>query len=278
MSTGSDPLGSDGVLTEPVIDQALELLEGEARAERAKAIVWTFVDEGAAAIRETARLRGYLEGSANSEAVIDVEWSAPEEYIASRSKNVQRTLRNELAWVHDQGIRVSWESDLRPHAESFDTLYRASYAKRSGRAPNLAPDFFSELAGHRSKGVRAQCAWKGPKLLEMAIALDGGGALDLCLSAQSDETGNGLLHQHCLCYDPIRVAIEDSLTRIHLGPGGLYAKLVRGARLSSRVTLVQGLSAAASAALRVLAPITSARHRAKHRRLIERINVGSAAP
>ena len=268
MSTGSDPLGSDAVLTDTLIEHALTLLEAEARDERLKAVVWPFVGEDAGTIREVARRLGYLESFANSEAVVDVEWSSPEEYLASRSKNVRRTLRNELAWIHDQGIRVSWETDLRAHADTFDALYRASYVARNRRVAELAPNFFSELAAQRSNGVRVQCAWKGATLLEMAVALDGGGALDLCLSAQSGETRNGLLYQHCLCYDPIRVAIADKLNRIHLGPSALYPKILRGARLEARYTLVRGLTSAARAALAVLSPATNARNRAKQRKLV----------
>ena len=278
MSTGSDPLGSDGVLTESVLDEALELLETEARSDRVRAIVWPFVDADATAVREAALQRGYRESFANAEAIIDVDWSSPEEYISSRSKNVRRTLRNELAWVHDQGIRVTWETDLRQHAETFDAFYRASYVARNGRVANLAPNFFLELAKHRSKGVRVQCAWRGQTLLEMAVALDAGGALDLCLSAQSDETRNGLLYQHCLCYDPVRVSIADGISRIHLGPSALYPKVLRGARLSTRMTLVRGLTPAARAAVRVLAPLTSSRNRAKHKRLVGRINSEGVAP
>jgi predicted N-acyltransferase len=271
MSTGSDPLGSDAVLTDSVLDHALTLLDEEARDERLKAIVWPFVDEGAQTIREVAQRLGFRESFANSEAVVDVEWSSPEEYIASRSKNVRRTLRNELAWVHDQGIRVSWETDLSALASTFDVLYRASYVMRNGRVAKLAPQFFSELAAQHSPGVRVQCAWKGTTLLEMAVALDGGGALDLCLSAQSEETRNGLLYQHCLCYDPIRAAIASGLTRIHLGPSALYPKLLRGARLQSRLTLVRGLTPVARAALSVLAPVTNVRNRAKQRRLVGKL-------
>jgi predicted N-acyltransferase len=275
MSTSSDPLGSDEVLTESVINEALELLETEGRAEQAKAIVWPFVDASASVIRQAARLRGYRESFATSEAVMDVAWSSPQEYVSSRSKNVQRTLRNELAWVHDQGVRISWEADLRPHAGALDALYRGSHLTRTGRVANLPPDFFTELAKQRSAGVRVQCAWKGQTLLGMAVALDGGNALDLCLNSESDETHRGLLFQYCLCYDPVRVAIDDGLTRIHLGPGALYAKLLRGARLSTRMTLVRGLTPIARAAVRVLAPLTNARNAAKHRRLLSRIDVAS---
>ena len=271
MSTGSDSMGSDAILTDTIIEHALTLLEEEARDEHLKAIVWPFVDESAVSIREVARRMGFRESFANSEAVIDVDWGSPEEYIASRSKNVRRTLRNELAWVHDQGIRVSWETDLRAHAATFDALYRASYVARNGRVAALAPQFFAELAEQRSPGVRVQCAWKGATLLEMAVALDGGGALDLCLSAQSEETRNGLLYQHCLCYDPIRVAIASGLTRIHLGPSALYPKLLRGARLQTRLTLVRGLTPLARGALAVLSPATNARNRAKHRRLVGKL-------
>jgi predicted N-acyltransferase len=277
MSTGSDPLGSDAVLTDQVLDEALEMLEEVGRTERVKAIVWPFLDESAVGIRAAARRRGYHESFANSEAVVDVDWSAPEEYIASRSKNVRRTLRNELAWVHDQGIRVSWETDLRPHVATFDALYRASYVARNGRVATLAADFFQELAEARSPGVRVQCAWRGTTLLEMAVALDGGAAMDLCLSAQSEENRNGLLYQHLLCYDPIRAAIAGNLTRIHLGPSALYPKILRGARLMTHVSLVRGMTPVARAALRVLSPATNFRNRAKQRRLIGKLVAPSAS-
>jgi predicted N-acyltransferase len=278
MSTSSDPLGTENVLTETVLDEALDVLETEARSVGAKTIVWPLVDASATTIREVARARGYRESFARAEAVIGIEWKSAEQYLASRSRNVQRTLRNELAWVHDQGIRISWETDLRPHAEQFDALYRASYLARTGHAADLASDFFSELAKQRSPDIRVQCAWKGATLLQMAVALEGGGALDLCMSAQSDETSRGLLHQHCLCYDPVRTAIEGGLTLIHLGPGELYEKSLRGARLNTKVSLVRGLTPVASAAVRVLAPITNARNRARHRRLVGRITAENAAP
>lgn len=268
MSSGSDPLGADSVLTEDVIDDAMQLLEDEARAEHLKTIVWPYIGEEMIAVRAAARRRGYQESITSPEAVIDVTWSSPEEYLDSRSKHVRRTLLNELAWVHDQGIRVTWESDLASHAATLDALYRASYAARKGGVASLDPQFISELASQRSPGVRAQCAWRGSTLLEMAIALDGGGVLDLGLRAHAEETSNGLLHQHCLCYDPVRAAIAGGVTRILLGPGALYSKIVRGARLRTRITLVRGMTPASRAALRVVAPLAHARNRRKQRRLV----------
>jgi predicted N-acyltransferase len=277
MSTGSDPLGADAALTEDVIDDAMQLLEDEARAEHVKAVVWPFVGEDMSVIRGAARRRGYHESVTSPEAVIDVTWSAPEEYIGSRSKHVRRTLHNELAWVHDQGIRVSWETDFREHASTFDAFYRASYASRNGKVATLAPGFFADLAAQRSPGVRMQCAWQGSTLLEMAVALDGGGALDLGLSAQSEETRNGLLYQHCLCYDPIRAAIAGGITRIHLGPSALHPKVLRGARLSTRLTLVRGITPAARAAVSVLSRVTNVRNRLKQRRLLRKLTAATPA-
>jgi predicted N-acyltransferase len=274
MSDGSEPLGSEAALTEDVVEEALRLLEEEARAERVKAIVWPFIEEGASVIREVARRHGFRESVASSEAVLDVKWSSPEEYLASRAQKVQRTLRNELAWVHDQGIRITWETDWRAHASTFDALYRASYAARTGRVATLAPQFFTELAAQQSPAVRVQCAWKGSTLLEMAVALESGHVLDLCLRARSGESESGLLSQHCLCYDPIREAIAGDLTRIHLGSSALYTKVLRGAKLQARVTLARGLTPAVRGALRVLGPVTNVRNRAKHRRLIGKL--GSA--
>lgn len=268
LSTGSDPLGADDVLTAPLLDGALALLETEARSANAKAIVWPFVSDRHATARAVARRRGYVESFAGSQAVVDVEWSSADAYLESRSKNVRRTLRQELAWVREQGIRVTWERDLAALGPELDALYRKSFATRNKHAPALSPSFFAELGSQRSPGVRVQCARRGSKLLEMALALDGGGALDLCLSAQGDQARNGLLYQHCLCYDPVRAAIADGLARIYLGPSALYPKALRGARLERRVTLVRGCTAPARAAIRVLAPMVAARNGAKERRAL----------
>ena len=278
MSTTSDPLGADSVLTEDVIDDAMQLLEEEARGEHVKAIVWPSVNERASAIRGAAQRRGYLESFASAEAVIDVTWGSPAEYLGSRSRNVQRTLHNELAWVHDQGIRVTWESDLAPLAPVIDGLFRASYAARMGQASTLDPRFFAELAAQQSPGVRAQCAWRGSTLLDVAIALEGAGSLDLGLRAHMDDGGSDLLHQHCLCYDPVRAAIAGRVHEIHLGAGALYSKVIRGARLESRFTLVRGMTPAARAALRLLSPLTDARNRRRQRRLVGTLTTPSSAP
>jgi predicted N-acyltransferase len=275
MSSCSDPLGDDALLTEDVVDDVMQLLEEEARTERVKAIVWPFVSESATSIRGAAAVRGYRESFAHSEAVLDVEWRSPEEYVTSRAKNVQLALRNELAWVHDQGIRVSWESDVRPHVNVFDALYRSSYLSQTTREADLPVLFLRKLAAHHLPGVRVQSAWRGEKLLAMTIALDGGGEMDLCLSAQADEARKGLLYQHCLVYDPVREAIAGGVTRIHLGPDALDAKLFRGARLESRYTLVRGCTAAARATLSVLAPMAHARNRSKQRRLLgDAVDIG----
>ncbi|MBK5187856.1 MAG: GNAT family N-acetyltransferase [Gemmatimonadaceae bacterium] len=277
MSTTSAPLGSDAVLTASVLEEAMQLLEDEAHDERVKAIVWPFIPESETLIRDIARRRGYRESFANSEAVIDVDWSSPEEYLGSRSKNVRRTLRNELAWVHDQGIRISWDTDLDAHAATLDAFYRASYVVRNGRPARLPSQFFAKLAAQQSSGVRVRCAWQGTTLLEMAVALEGGGALDLCLGAQAEQNRNGLLYHHCLCYDPIRAAIAGGLTRIHLGPSALYPKVLRGARLTSNLTLARGMTRASRAAVSVLSKATDVRNRAKQRHLLRALTAGTAA-
>lgn len=266
VSTGSDPLGAKAALTDAVLNAALEMLDAAAREAGARAVVWPFVSEHDARARDVARARGFVESFANSEAVLDVEWHSSDEYVASRSKSVRRTLRQELGWVAERGIRVTWEEDLAPIAAALDALYRTSYAARNGRAAALPPALFAELAAQRSAGVRVQCAHRGDALLEMAVALDAGGALDLCLSAQSDESRNGPLYQHCLCFDPVRDAIAHGISRIHLGPSALYPKVLRGARLERRVTLVRGCTPAARAAIRVAAPVLAARNEAKQRR------------
>ena len=73
-------------------------------------------------------------------------------------------------------------------------------------------------------------------------------------------------------------AIESGIRRIHLGPSALYPKVVRGARLQSRLTLVRGITPAARAALGVLAPVTDMRNRAKQRRLLGTLTAANAAP
>ena len=109
----------------------------------------------------------------------------------------------ELAWVHDQGIRVPGDRPPRARGRVQTQLpttprtYLSQLARGGYSHRNSLPGRIAAIA--RRAGAVRVARLEAP---QRAVALDGGGELDLCLSAQSDETRNGLLYQHSLYYTP----------------------------------------------------------------------------
>jgi predicted N-acyltransferase len=130
-SLTSDALGDLGSLPRHALERLFEVLEETARAERAKAVVWPFVDPSDEAVIALARERGYLVVPAGSTARLRIWWDAFDEYVASRSKSVRRTIRADLASLDAGGLETVTSTEFAAQAERMDALYRAAYRRRN---------------------------------------------------------------------------------------------------------------------------------------------------
>jgi predicted N-acyltransferase len=148
-STTSEALGDLDQLPESALVEIFAALEDQARRDGARAVVWPFVDEANERLREVARQRGYVDSYAGSTARLAVEWSSFDDYVASRSKSLRRTIRGELRSLGESGIRTVMTTDFRAYAGDMAALYQSTTGSHRGRTPSVPTSLFEHLRGRR---------------------------------------------------------------------------------------------------------------------------------
>jgi predicted N-acyltransferase len=264
----SDALGDLNGLPRPVLMQVFEQLEETAARERAKAVVWPFVDPSDDGVIALARERGYAVLDAGVTARLRIWWGSFNEYVASRSKSVRRTIRADLAALEDAGLEDVSVSDFGLHAAEMDTLYRLAYARRNRRVSRLAIGYFERLAAHASPQVLTTLTSSDGRLVGTSINLAAGSLLDGTFSAFALAEHGGPAYLNDLVYEPIRMACRLGIPAIDLGMSALYPKVLRGARLRRRVALVRGTGPVIHGVLAALGAAVARRQAAKERRML----------
>ncbi len=262
----SEPLGKP--LSPDLLEQVFELLEETAEREGAKAVVWPFVETGQDVLTGFARERGYAVLYSGVTARLRIRWGTLEEYAASRSKAVRRTIRGDLAAFREAGLRLTATPDFRAAAPAMEALYRQAYRRRNEREPQLPPGFFERLAESPSPGVFAQLTWSGERLVGCSVNLAAGDVIEGTFAAFVPELQGGPAYLNDLVYAPVRTACRDGIGALDLGSSALYAKVLRGARLRRRMVLVRGTGPLMHRVLRRLGRAVARRQEEKERQML----------
>ena len=150
----------------------------------------------------------------------------------------------------------------------MDRLYREAYTRRNGQAPRVAPGYFERLAAFTAPGVVAQLARAEGRLVGGSLNLAAGALVDGTFAAFGGDERGGPAYLNDLVYEPIRLACAHRIPTIDLGMSALYPKVLRGARLRRRVTLVRGRGPAIHQVLVALGAAVARRQAAKERRML----------
>jgi predicted N-acyltransferase len=251
--------------------ELFERLEETAEAEGARAVAWPWVDTGRQELIACARDRGYGVFYAGVTARLTVRWGSFDDYLASRSKSVRRTIRSDLAAFRDSGLRAVAATDFRAAAPAMEALYREAYRRRNEREARIPLGCFERFAEAPTPGMFAQLAWSGERLVGCSVNLAAGGVLEGTFAAFADGYEGGPAYLHDLIYQPLRFACEKRLAVIDLGSSALYPKVLRGARLRRRMVLVKGTGRMMHGVLRRLGRTMARRQEEKERRMLGRL-------
>jgi len=243
-------------------------LEETADRDGARAVVWPWVDAGAEALIACARERGYAVLYAGATARLQVGWTTFEDYVASRSKAVRRTVRADLTAFRDANLRAVAADDFRAAAPAMESLYREAYRRRNERDPRIPAGCFERLAETPTAGLFAQLTWGGERLVGCSINLAAAGVLEGTFAAFAAGHEGGPAYLNDLVYQPIQYAIRERIRAIDLGSSALYPKVLRGARLRRRMVLVRGSGRMMHRVLRRLGRTMARRQEEKERRML----------
>ncbi|MGH7527814.1 MAG: peptidogalycan biosysnthesis protein, partial [Gemmatimonadales bacterium] len=229
------------------------------------------IEPGSEALVRVGRERGYAEVYAGATARLRVRWDGFDGYLASRSKNLRRTIREDLKALDATGARLTSSSEFQREAGAMDRLYRRAYRRRNRCESPLARDFFHRLAETPSPDVVAQLTWRGARLVGISLNLPTPGLQDGTFAAFEEGDRGGPAYYNDLVYEPLRRACREHVAALDLGPTALYPKVLRGAVLRPRTTLVRGTTPLAHRALRALGGLVSRRQEWKERRALGRL-------
>ena len=264
----SDILGQAVPPADGILHRVFQVLESGAEADGAKAVVWPCVDAGSAQLIRVATERGYTAVYAGATGRIAVEWGSFDEYLASRSKNVRRTIRSDLAGIRAAGLRSELVSDFRGAVPAMQSLYAEAFRQRNGREAPVPNDFFERLSLEPTDGIRAQLTWSGARLVGTSLNLMTPELLEGTFGAFTREHRHGPAYYNDLCYEPIRLACDRGIAGIDLGATALYPKVLRGAELRPRVALIRGTTAMRHRLLGRLGRLVARRTQWKERRAL----------
>jgi predicted N-acyltransferase len=236
----STPLGNSSGLSTAILHEIFYALEQTAESEGANAVAWPFVDTGSDRLIEVARDRGYAVLYSGATATLRVRWPSFEQYIASRSPEVRRTIRADIDSIGGTGLRATVTSEFECDASQMDRLHRDAFRRQHGRESPLAPHFLQQLGRRQTPGIWAHQTWHGDRLVGTSLNLTTPERLDGAFAAFTPEHGNSGVFYNDLCYEPLRVAIREHISSIDLGPTALHAKVLRGAVLQRRMILIRG--------------------------------------
>lgn len=264
----SSPIGPLDEVSDAALERTFELFEERAREDGARAVVWPFVDPACERVIRIGQHRGYAALYTGASAFLPVEWDSLETYVQSRSKNVRRTVRADLRALDTGGFHTEVRSDFGPRAAAVESLFRAFFARRNGYPSMLPSGFFQDVAERAERGILAQLTWQREQLVGASLNLIAGGVVDGTFATVAPGHEGGAVYYNDLIYTPIRIAASHNVQRLELGPTALYAKVLRGAKLRRRVTLIRGTTPRMHAVLRALGERVAARTERKEEELL----------
>jgi predicted N-acyltransferase len=226
------------------------------------------VDEDNTALLRVARDRGYAILYAGASARLQVQWASFEDYVASRSKSVRRTIKADLEAIRSAGLRTSLESDFGAAAPAMSALYREAFHRRNGGEAPVPKEFFEELSRWPSPGIQAQLTWSGDRLVGTSVNLGTQRLLEGTFSAFSPEHRAGPAYFNDLFYEPVRLACREGIEAIDLGATALYAKALRGAALRRRMILIRGTTPSRHGVIRAIGQLVARHTEWKERRAL----------
>jgi predicted N-acyltransferase len=269
-SSVSEPLGGLTPLSSATMHEIFYALEQAAEREEAKAVVWPFLDTTQHRIQDIARDRGYAVLYGGLTALMPVRWSSFDEYLASRSRTLRRSIQGDLDAIRASGLRSTLGSDFEPDASRMDRLCRDAWRMYNGRQSPISPHLFQYLGRHPTPAIRAHLTWRGDHLVGTSLNLATPELLDRSFAAYPPEYVSGPVFHNDMVYEPIRIATREGIGVIDLGPGAFYTKVLHGAVLQRRIILLKGTTARRHRLLNLLGQLIA--RRTNH---LERKSLGS---
>jgi len=173
--------------------------------------------------------------AAEPAAYIEVGTMSFEDYLSALSQKRRASARREIRALEGCGHRARIEPLAGWIAEMAPLLAELQARHHLPSSSSVLAGFLERLARAIGERARAVVVESGGQLMGFCILLEHQADLHAYkIGFDSDRARRCGIYFNIGYYEPLRYAMANGLRRLHLGPGSLAAKLLRGARLEPR--------------------------------------------
>ena len=174
---------------------------------------------------------------------LDINWSSFDDYLRDlESRQVRKNVRKEIKKCKQSGVTIIEEKNFEDLSAQLSCLHsnlKKKYEKSAENARNAT--FFKNLSKFAKDKTRVLVARKCDKIIGFSLSLQHNDVLDghMCGFDYNTQTKTDFTYFNLCYYEPIRLAIEEGIKRIHFSINEDRVKLKRGCKQERTYSFVK---------------------------------------
>ncbi len=219
--------------TKNYLDIFLKKIDDLCKIQRIPFSCFPYVSEFDKALISNLQDFGYLNHHFLKTWYLDIQWSEFDEYLGGFNHKTRNIIKREIKNCQDSGVTVSEEKDFEALSEKLSTLYSNLFSKYTSDAKSpYDPLFFQMLSEHAKDKTKVFIAQKADTLVGFSLSLQHKETLDVyfCGFDYASLGKTDFVYFNLVYYEPIKLAIQRRLKRIHFRIGSEKAKIERGCK------------------------------------------------
>jgi predicted N-acyltransferase len=215
------------------LDAVLTGIDLLCKKERISFSSFQYVSEFDGPLIDRLEKFGYLKMQSIKTLYLDVQWTCFEDYLESLGKKTRKNVRREIKKCKENGITILEENDFGKLSEKLSRLQSNLFSKyNNGAKSPYSASFFERLSEYAKDKTKVFTAWKDGKLVGFSLCLLHCNVMDVYFCGFDYESweNTDFAYFNLAVYEPIKLAINSGLKRIHFRIGAENVKLKRGCK------------------------------------------------
>jgi predicted N-acyltransferase len=186
---------------------------------------------------------GYVKYPSATTYYLDIEWSNFDDYVDSLgSYKIKKNVRREIRKCEESGVSIVEEDEFGDISTTLSDLHSNLFSRYNRGIENpRGSSFFRLLSEHAKDRTRVFVARQHGKIVGFSLFFQHKGILDVsvCGFDYNSQTKTDFTYFNLIYYAPIRLAIQEEMTRIHFSINSDLLKLRRGCKSEKMYSFVK---------------------------------------
>jgi predicted N-acyltransferase len=215
------------------LDAFLKGIDRLCKKERISFSSFQYVSEFDKTLMDRLQNFGYLKVSSIKTLFLDVHWDNFEDYLKGLDQKTRKNIKREIKKCKENGVKILEEKEFGKISENLYALQSNLFSKyNNGVKSPYTTSFLQKLSEHAKDKTKVFIAQRDDKLIGFSLSLLHQGVLDVffCGFDYESQGNTDFAYFNLVYYEPIKLAIEKGVKRIHFRIGAEDVKLRRGCK------------------------------------------------